>query len=165
MLVLYRILHLQFCCIFGPLFFFFTLTGRSVLVALSSFPQYWKTTCTVGKTLTVEEPDPPQRTWTVNMVELCWSCISASWIYIYITRTTKKKELSDHVWQCIHEWNLIWIWFVSPLAQKKLVLGFAEKIFTVDLHQCQDYDSCENCVLAQDPYCSWTKSGCTPADL
>lgn len=49
--------------------------------------------------------------------------------------------------------------------KKKLVLGFSEKISTVDLHRCQDYDSCENCVLARDPYCSWTKSGCTPTDL
>lgn len=47
--------------------------------------------------------------------------------------------------------------------KKKLVLGFSEKIFTVDLQRCQDYnDSCENCVLAQDPYCAWTNGECSP---
>ncbi|XP_036962445.1 semaphorin-7A [Acanthopagrus latus] len=47
--------------------------------------------------------------------------------------------------------------------KKKLVVGFSEKISTVDLRRCQDYNvSCEDCVLARDPYCAWTKSGCTP---
>ncbi|XP_071354558.1 semaphorin-7A [Trachinotus anak] len=47
--------------------------------------------------------------------------------------------------------------------KKKLVVGFSEKISTVDLQRCQEYkNSCEDCVLARDPYCAWTKFGCTP---
>ncbi|XP_060891410.1 semaphorin-7A [Labrus mixtus] len=46
--------------------------------------------------------------------------------------------------------------------RKKLVVGFSEKISTVDLKRCQEYNkSCEECVLARDPYCAWTKDGCT----
>ncbi|XP_051808166.1 semaphorin-7A isoform X2 [Acanthochromis polyacanthus] len=48
--------------------------------------------------------------------------------------------------------------------KKKLVLGFSEKISTMDLQRCQDYNnSCADCVLARDPYCAWTSSGCTSA--
>ncbi|XP_076589062.1 semaphorin-7A isoform X2 [Chaetodon auriga] len=47
--------------------------------------------------------------------------------------------------------------------KKKLVVGFSEKIFTVDLQRCQKYNnSCADCVLARDPYCAWTEYGCTP---
>ncbi|XP_042352112.1 semaphorin-7A [Plectropomus leopardus] len=46
--------------------------------------------------------------------------------------------------------------------KKKLVLGFSEKISVVDLQRCQEIKSCEDCVLARDPYCAWTNSGCTP---
>ncbi|KAG8012675.1 Semaphorin-7A, partial [Nibea albiflora] len=47
--------------------------------------------------------------------------------------------------------------------KKKLVVGFSEKISIVDLQRCKEYNkSCEECVLARDPYCSWTESGCTP---
>ncbi|GAA6221377.1 semaphorin-7A [Lates japonicus] len=47
--------------------------------------------------------------------------------------------------------------------KKKLVVGFSEKISTVDLQRCQEYNSsCADCVLARDPYCAWTKFGCTP---
>eukprot|EP00066_Takifugu_rubripes_P016427 XP_011605693.1 PREDICTED: semaphorin-7A [Takifugu rubripes] len=47
--------------------------------------------------------------------------------------------------------------------KKKLVVGFSEKISAVDLQRCQDYNrSCQSCVLARDPYCSWTHSGCAP---
>ncbi|XP_061677486.1 semaphorin-7A isoform X2 [Syngnathoides biaculeatus] len=47
--------------------------------------------------------------------------------------------------------------------EKKLVVSSAEKIFAVDLRSCDEYnESCANCVLARDPYCSWTTSGCTP---
>lgn len=46
---------------------------------------------------------------------------------------------------------------------KKLVVGFSEKISTVDLQKCQEYNSsCADCVLARDPYCAWTASGCAP---
>lgn len=46
--------------------------------------------------------------------------------------------------------------------KKKLVVGFSEKISTMDLQRCQDYNnSCADCVLARDPYCAWTLSGCT----
>ncbi|XP_035498125.1 semaphorin-7A isoform X2 [Scophthalmus maximus] len=47
--------------------------------------------------------------------------------------------------------------------QKKLVVGFSEKISIMDLRTCQDYNnSCADCVLARDPYCAWTEVGCTP---
>ncbi|XP_070686768.1 semaphorin-7A [Pempheris klunzingeri] len=47
--------------------------------------------------------------------------------------------------------------------KKKLVVGFSEKISTMDLQRCQDYNnSCADCVLARDPYCAWTKFGCIP---
>ncbi|XP_061139591.1 semaphorin-7A isoform X1 [Syngnathus typhle] len=47
--------------------------------------------------------------------------------------------------------------------KKKLVVSFAEKISVVDLRRCDEYNkSCADCVLARDPYCSWTHSGCTP---
>ncbi|KAM4618240.1 semaphorin-7A [Polymixia lowei] len=46
--------------------------------------------------------------------------------------------------------------------KKKLIVGFSEEVFTVDLLRCQDYNgSCADCVLARDPYCAWTKFGCT----
>ncbi|XP_058500374.1 semaphorin-7A [Solea solea] len=47
--------------------------------------------------------------------------------------------------------------------KKKLVVGFSEKVSTVDLQMCKNYNkSCAECVLARDPYCAWTKFGCTP---
>ncbi|XP_068579641.1 semaphorin-7A [Cebidichthys violaceus] len=47
--------------------------------------------------------------------------------------------------------------------KKKLVVGFPEKISIMDLQRCQEYNkSCADCVLARDPYCAWTKFGCTP---
>ncbi|XP_057693550.1 semaphorin-7A isoform X2 [Corythoichthys intestinalis] len=47
--------------------------------------------------------------------------------------------------------------------KKKLVVSFAEKIYVVDLQSCNESNkSCADCVLARDPYCSWTKSGCSP---
>ncbi|XP_075946025.1 semaphorin-7A [Anarhichas minor] len=47
--------------------------------------------------------------------------------------------------------------------KKKLVVGFPERISIMDLQRCQEYNkSCADCVLARDPYCAWTKSGCTP---
>ncbi|XP_023278220.1 semaphorin-7A [Seriola lalandi dorsalis] len=50
--------------------------------------------------------------------------------------------------------------------KKKLVMGFPEKISTLDLQRCQEYNnSCETCVLARDPYCAWTEFGCTPTVL
>nr|XP_020474991.1 semaphorin-7A [Monopterus albus] len=50
--------------------------------------------------------------------------------------------------------------------KKTLVVGFSDKISIVDLQRCQDYNnSCAECVLAQDPYCAWTKFGCTPTVL
>ncbi|CAN9499339.1 unnamed protein product [Ophioblennius macclurei] len=48
-------------------------------------------------------------------------------------------------------------------SKKTLVVGFSEKIFTVDLQRCVEYNSsCADCVLARDPYCAWTASGCVP---
>lgn len=45
--------------------------------------------------------------------------------------------------------------------KKKLVVGFSEKISIMDLQSCEEIKSCDECVLARDPYCAWTKSGCT----
>ncbi|XP_026168125.1 semaphorin-7A [Mastacembelus armatus] len=48
--------------------------------------------------------------------------------------------------------------------KKRLIVGFSEKISIVDLQRCMDYNSsCADCILARDPYCVWTKSGCTLA--
>ncbi|KAG7276252.1 hypothetical protein CRUP_018634, partial [Coryphaenoides rupestris] len=46
--------------------------------------------------------------------------------------------------------------------KKKLIVGFSEGVFILDLTQCQAFNSsCEECVLSRDPYCAWTQSGCT----
>lgn len=51
-------------------------------------------------------------------------------------------------------------------TKKKLVVGFPEKISIMDLQRCHEYNkSCADCVLARDPYCAWTKFGCTPTSL
>ncbi|XP_035250891.1 semaphorin-7A isoform X1 [Anguilla anguilla] len=47
--------------------------------------------------------------------------------------------------------------------RRKLFIGFPEQISWLDLQRCQDYNgSCEECVLARDPYCAWNELGCTP---
>ncbi|XP_055011452.1 semaphorin-7A [Boleophthalmus pectinirostris] len=50
-------------------------------------------------------------------------------------------------------------------AKKKLVVGLPSSIVTVDLQWCEYGSSCEDCVLAQDPYCAWSTaaSRCTAA--
>lgn len=54
--------------------------------------------------------------------------------------------------------------FCLSFVQKTLVVGFSEKISTVELQHCEEYaNSCAECVLARDPYCAWTTSGCTRA--
>ncbi|XP_075996630.1 semaphorin-7A isoform X2 [Genypterus blacodes] len=54
-------------------------------------------------------------------------------------------------------------WMHLDSKKKKLMVGFPEKIMEVDLQRCQEYNkSCEDCVLARDPYCAWTSSGCNP---
>ncbi|KAJ8344487.1 hypothetical protein SKAU_G00318160 [Synaphobranchus kaupii] len=46
---------------------------------------------------------------------------------------------------------------------RKLFVGFPEQIAQLDLQRCRDYNrSCEECVLARDPYCAWNELGCTP---
>uniref|UniRef100_A0A8C6WHZ0 Semaphorin 7A n=1 Tax=Neogobius melanostomus TaxID=47308 RepID=A0A8C6WHZ0_9GOBI len=49
--------------------------------------------------------------------------------------------------------------------KKKLVVGFSDIIATVDLQRCEYGSSCEDCVLAQDPYCAWSQTAfqCTAA--
>lgn len=49
--------------------------------------------------------------------------------------------------------------------KKKLLVGFSDVIATVDLQKCEYGSSCEDCVLAQDPYCAWSQSAsqCTAA--
>ncbi|KAL0968902.1 hypothetical protein UPYG_G00273410 [Umbra pygmaea] len=47
--------------------------------------------------------------------------------------------------------------------KRKLVVGYPEQIFSLDLQKCHDYNrSCADCVLARDPYCAWTQSTCRP---
>ncbi|KAL2093240.1 hypothetical protein ACEWY4_010552 [Coilia grayii] len=46
--------------------------------------------------------------------------------------------------------------------RRKLIVGYPGQLSYLDLQRCQDYNtSCEECVLARDPYCSWTPRGCT----
>ncbi|XP_026859109.2 semaphorin-7A isoform X2 [Electrophorus electricus] len=46
--------------------------------------------------------------------------------------------------------------------KRKLFIGYPGQLFVLDLQRCQDYNtSCQDCVLARDPYCAWTKNGCT----
>ncbi|CAL8356226.1 unnamed protein product [Lota lota] len=46
--------------------------------------------------------------------------------------------------------------------KKRLIVGFAEEVFSLDLPQCQHYNiSCAECVLSRNPYCAWTPNGCT----
>lgn len=48
------------------------------------------------------------------------------------------------------------------LPQRKLFVGYPGQMSVLDLQKCQDYNtSCEDCVLARDPYCAWTEIGCT----
>lgn len=49
--------------------------------------------------------------------------------------------------------------------QKKVVVGFSDVIVTVDLQKCEHGSSCQDCVLAQDPYCGWSETAfqCTAA--
>ncbi|KAK7890987.1 hypothetical protein WMY93_022950 [Mugilogobius chulae] len=51
--------------------------------------------------------------------------------------------------------------------KRKLVVGFLDSIVTVDLQKCDHSSSCEDCVLAQDPYCAWstTAAKCTATAL
>ncbi|XP_056138133.1 semaphorin-7A isoform X2 [Lampris incognitus] len=64
-----------------------------------------------------------------------------------------ETHLSNH--SAIHSMRL-------DTKKKKLIVGFSEQIVSLDLQKCQEYNSsCEECVLARDPYCAWTESGCT----
>ncbi|KAF5902552.1 semaphorin-7A-like isoform X2 [Clarias magur] len=46
--------------------------------------------------------------------------------------------------------------------KRKLFVGYRGQMSVLDLQRCQDYNtSCEDCVLARDPYCAWTENGCT----
>ncbi|KAK2867338.1 hypothetical protein QQF64_023030 [Cirrhinus molitorella] len=46
--------------------------------------------------------------------------------------------------------------------KRKLFVGYPGQISVLDLQRCQHYNaSCEECVLSRDPYCAWTKQGCT----
>lgn len=45
--------------------------------------------------------------------------------------------------------------------KKKLLVGFSKQIFSLDLQRCDTYNgSCAECVLARDPYCSWSLNRC-----
>ncbi|XP_060743168.1 semaphorin-7A [Tachysurus vachellii] len=46
--------------------------------------------------------------------------------------------------------------------KRKLFVGYPGKMSVLDLQNCHVYNtSCEDCVLARDPYCAWTENGCT----
>lgn len=46
--------------------------------------------------------------------------------------------------------------------ERKLFVGYPGQMSVLDLQRCQDYSaSCQDCVLARDPYCAWTENGCT----
>ncbi|XP_036431928.1 semaphorin-7A [Colossoma macropomum] len=46
--------------------------------------------------------------------------------------------------------------------KRKLFVGYPGQMSVLDLQKCQDYNaSCQDCVLARDPYCAWTENGCT----
>lgn len=49
--------------------------------------------------------------------------------------------------------------------KKNLVVGFSDVVATVDLQKCDHSSSCQDCVLAQDPYCAWSETAfqCTAA--
>ncbi|KAJ8281238.1 hypothetical protein GJAV_G00065180 [Gymnothorax javanicus] len=51
------------------------------------------------------------------------------------------------------------------LSEKgKLLVGFRDRLGQLDLRSCRGYgSSCADCVLARDPYCAWSSSGCGPA--
>ncbi|KAI5100516.1 semaphorin-7A isoform 1 [Silurus meridionalis] len=47
-------------------------------------------------------------------------------------------------------------------GKRKLFVGYPGQMSVLDLQRCQDYNtSCEDCVLARDPYCAWTENGCS----
>ncbi|XP_072554525.1 semaphorin-7A isoform X1 [Paramormyrops kingsleyae] len=49
--------------------------------------------------------------------------------------------------------------------KRKLLVGLPDELALVDLQSCQNYNqSCEDCVLARDPYCAWAEAGCRPVD-
>lgn len=41
--------------------------------------------------------------------------------------------------------------------KKTLLVGFSNTIKTVDLKKCEYTSCCQDCVLAQDPYCAWSQ--------
>ncbi|XP_066524413.1 semaphorin-7A isoform X2 [Hoplias malabaricus] len=46
--------------------------------------------------------------------------------------------------------------------KRQLLVGYPEQMSVLDLQRCQHYNtSCQDCVLARDPYCAWTENGCT----
>uniref|UniRef100_A0A3Q3VP26 Semaphorin 7A n=1 Tax=Mola mola TaxID=94237 RepID=A0A3Q3VP26_MOLML len=82
----------------------------------------------------------------------------------YISSNNYTRIVVDQV-RAADQWPSLLCFAIYTMCsfRKKLVFGFSEKISTVDLQRCQDYnDSCENCVLARDPYCAWSTFGCMP---
>ncbi|XP_028814753.1 semaphorin-7A isoform X2 [Denticeps clupeoides] len=46
--------------------------------------------------------------------------------------------------------------------RRRLLIGFPGQVSYLDLQNCQGYNkTCGECVLARDPYCSWTQNKCT----
>lgn len=44
--------------------------------------------------------------------------------------------------------------------KKTLLVGFSNTIEMVDLQKCEYTSCCQDCVLAQDPYCAWSQDTC-----
>eukprot|EP00061_Rhincodon_typus_P018746 g48050.t1 len=63
--------------------------------------------------------------------------------------------------------------FVDPqpietlaISKKKKLLfaGSRSQVVQVPFADCEKYRTCVDCILARDPYCAWTKWGCTRVD-
>lgn len=51
--------------------------------------------------------------------------------------------------------------FVS--LQKKLYVSSRNELVQLNVENCAKYgNSCEDCVLARDPYCGWNGTHCSP---
>lgn len=47
--------------------------------------------------------------------------------------------------------------------QRRLVVASNSELVHLDVENCGKYgDSCDECVLAKDPYCSWDNNHCVP---
>lgn len=53
---------------------------------------------------------------------------------------------------------------ILPRSSRKLYVGSRSELVQLDVASCGQYgDTCQECVLARDPYCGWNKTHCTSA--